>query len=257
MVMKYYYFQILILVSLVLLITSCNKSTNTVRPKHNKTKCTLQTVVVNGVISEKYEYENNVLIKKIEYDSVGVMSGYTTYKYDEYLSKIEIYRNDSSAKTIYCENNNELPLSYRYYTENILNYYDSLWYENNKVTNINYYNPITDSITSNVKYIWNNNNITQKLTYSTKNNIEELTKKLEYIAYDNLFSPYTMAGIKSIYYNSVNNLLTKKLTTKTDTIIINYSYEYNILGFPTKMISVNNNNEINTTEYLYIYSSFE
>lgn len=243
--------KIIIIIAVVTLV-SCNKNTETINNDENKYICLLNEIIVDSVKTVKYEYSNNLLSKEIEYDVNGNISTYKTYEYDYYLTKVNVYKSDTLFEKIYCKNNNEKPVKYTFYKDNKILYYDTLIYSSDKVSYIDYYNIYNRYST--IKYTWKNNNITEQSSYFVSNNEETINQKIEYLLYDNMYSPYTNAGIKNLNYNSVNNVLKERNIKGENIVETNYVYEYNYLGYPTKVTATKSTGEVQVTEYLYIYN---
>ena len=254
-----------------LFFSSCNKDDNdetTNTPTTPvETRSFAKEIKDNGYLSVKLEYANNLLTKFTSYDTTGASDGYGTIEYTNKMPSL--FKN-------YDENDN---LEYKIETDIVdgkivktkeyydsdgdgnLDYvnYDTIFYNNNKISKIETFDKSNGEKTSYKTYVWSGNNITEEKYYYKDYSTNEFVLSSTYTyTYDTKKNPLYNIGIGQIFKNTESlseNNATKQTyvaTYNNSTTVYESVIEYNSKSYPTKITETNTTtNEKNITEYVY------
>ena len=246
----------------------------------------LSKIRSNGKLSQEYIYDQNKLVQRFnQYDTLGQISGYRLYKYDEAKKLVNALYYNSSAfsgmNTFTYDNKMRLTeAKYYYSSDTTSNRYSATKYVYNKVglcDTIKQYDS-SMNLRYSIAYLYTGSNRT-KAVYLTKDSIYF---SLEY-EYDNkpsfqknvssnpmLFSENNMTKMSSTdiiskggKVNEANGTIVSNkvyipgLTTGYTTFTFyfySYNLEYNSFGYPSRVTSTNlmNPSIIIVNEYEYI-----
>ena len=242
----------ILVMSFLVFGSSCEKDDTS--PNNSSSSCSL-TAINYPSWDLEYEYSNNLISKTITLSEIGTITGYMLYEYsNSILSKTKEYNDGSlSWETRYIIEGNKVV--------------EAIFYWNNLDGELNpdgsstkyYYNDNNDllkiesllqgNVSKKIEYVWENSNVKEKKYFYEEQGVLELSSTETY-TYDDKKNVYR-TGIKDWEKSKNNVLIETEIDVQDNTTEVKeYTYEYNLSGYPTKRTKTINGSS-SVTEYIY------
>lgn len=263
--MKNFRLAIMLFLGMGIIISSCSKDEETETPEGGETvvkKCYVTNInYSDGDGSTKIDYNNNLISKVIELDSLGNSDGYAIYSYNNgVLNNTSTYQNDTlKYETKFTIENNRISESNNYSLNESTgnmdnnNYTTKYFYstDGNVIKTESTYN---STLSSKEEFTWENGNMKESKRFYHNDTNLELNSTTTY-TYDDKTNPLNNIGLDFwVEANCKNNVL-KETTLNADdssTDVDEMVYEYNSNGYPTKCTTTDSDGDIYVEEFTYI-----